>query len=201
MISRRSVLCLLAGLPLQGRFFEPILAAQSSKTLYLVPLGAEAGEAVAYVAQYMSETFKVKAQVAAPLALDRRAFNATRSQYNAAELAGQITRELPKVAEYPQGVMVAITAADMYIPGFDWSFAFAYRPSNRLAVVSMARMMLPSVQIPAPTKATQFARMLKMTLKHVGGMFYGHGLSSDPKSLMYNQILGLDELDRIEFHW
>jgi hypothetical protein len=74
MISRRAIFSLLATLPLQWKAYAASVA-QSSKTLCLVPLDAEGGEAVAYVARYVADTFKIKAQVVAPLALDIRAFN------------------------------------------------------------------------------------------------------------------------------
>src|SRR4029450_12159639 len=172
MISRRAIFSLLATLPLQWKAYAASVA-QSSKTLCLVPLGAEGGEAVAYVARYLADTFKIKAQVVAPLALDRRAFNSIRSQYHVDDLGRQMTRDLARFVGQPETILIGITAEDIYIPEFDWRFAFAYRASSRLAVVALARMVLPTAQNPAPTKNTQFARMLKMTLKHVGAMYYG----------------------------
>jgi hypothetical protein len=52
-------------------------------------------------------------------------------------------------------------------------------------------MGLPSIQIPAPDESVLFVRVLKMTLKQLGVLYHNMALNSDPKSLVYNDVLRL----------
>ena len=106
------------------------------------------------------------------------------NQYRTDGLVKQITRDLPQLTGRAETIIIAITNADIFIPNVNWRFAFAARSYNRIAIVSAARMGLPSVQVPAPDKSVLFARLLKMTLKQIGVLYYNMALNSDPKSLL-----------------
>jgi predicted Zn-dependent protease len=76
-----------------------------------------------------------------------------------------------------------------------WQFTFSLRSSDdRFAVVSYARMD-PSGLGERPDPGRFTARLHKMVAKNIGIMYYGLPISQDPRSVLYGQIDGVDELD------
>jgi hypothetical protein len=49
-----------------------------------------------------------------------------------------------------------------------------------------------------PGTALESARLRKMILKNIGIMYLGMSPKSDPHSVLYDRILGLEELDEIQ---
>jgi predicted Zn-dependent protease len=79
----------------------------------------------------------------------------------------------------------------------DWQFCFGWRsPDIRIAVVSSARMNLfyPGEVMPS---ASLTNRLRKMVTKDIGMMYYHLEPSSNPRSVLYNGILGIQELDQL----
>lgn len=91
--------------------------------------------------------------------------------------------------------VIGVTGEDMSLQTqAAWRFAFSYRLRPCVAVVSYARM---GVGAP-PASDVWGARLRKMVAKNVGVLVYGLPQSKDPRSLMFDDILGVDELDFIE---
>ena len=65
-----------------------------------------------------------------------------------------------------------------------------------MAVVSTARMNLfyPGESMPI---ASVSSRLRKMVTKDIGIMYYHREASSNPRSVLYNGILGIEELDQV----
>jgi predicted Zn-dependent protease len=94
-------------------------------------------------------------------------------------------------------VLIGITTQDMYTLGQDWTFCFGWRRiEQRVAIVSTARMDLHYPEEPRG-QATLSRRLRKVITKDIGILYYGKPPSSDPKSVLYDRILGLEELDRV----
>jgi len=113
----------------------------------------------------------------------------------------------PAHANNPESILIGMTEEDMYIRGKAWRFAFSYREEGRFAVVSSARMSLPSTsELQAATplgdprtyKSPQFhSRLRKMLSKNIGIMPYQLSMNDDPQSVLYRSIMGIDELDTV----
>jgi hypothetical protein len=91
-------------------------------------------------------------------------------------------------------LVIGVTTADIYLAGVpQWSWAFGMRQGNRLAVVSTARMESfgPFADL------IEQARLRKLLTKYVGTMYFGLPTSDDPKSVLYDNILGPADLDRM----
>ena len=70
------------------------------------------------------------------------------------------------------------------------------RTAERAAVVSTARLSLryPGGPDDADISTT---RMRKIVTKDIGILYFGLPQSSNPKSVLYNHIMGIEELDEV----
>jgi predicted Zn-dependent protease len=131
------------------------------------------------------------------MSLDARAFDPKRSQYVAEDLIASLRQALPEFAADPGAAVIAVTEADMYIRASAWRFAFNYRDAHGFAVVSSARMVPWLYRLRGKEDLLQ-TRLRKMVSKDIGLLVYGLPLSRDPTSLLYNQVLGLQDLDLMQ---
>jgi predicted Zn-dependent protease len=65
---------------------------------------------------------------------------------------------------------------------------------NSVAVVSYARMDPAYLGI-TPDEELLRSRLRKMIFKNIGMMYYSLPVSRDPRSVLYGNVLGLDDLD------
>ena len=86
--------------------------------------------------------------------------------------------------------VIGVTGEDMYLQTNPrWRFAFSYRNGPCVAVVSYARMQIDA------SPEVRATRLRKMTAKNLGVLVYGLPLNKDPRSLMFDEILGIEDLD------
>ncbi len=82
---------------------------------------------------------------------------------------------------------------DLYIRGRpDWRWAFGPRDEAHLGVVSTARMSAGSGLF---HDVIESARLRKMATRDIGVLYFGLPLSTDRRSVLYQDILGVDDLD------
>jgi hypothetical protein len=87
-------------------------------------------------------------------------------------------------------VVIALVDRDMYIADSTWNYAYGLRDKGHLAVVSTAHLddgLLGNT--------TQ--RLQKMVTKDIGILYFGLPQSDDPKSVLYKNVLGPVDLDRM----
>lgn len=102
----------------------------------------------------------------------------------------------PHLKSPPAGIVIGITSRDMFIENRPWRFAFSLRQSGRMAIVSYARMD-PLLMERYPDPQLLETRLRKMVTRNIGVMKYGLRLTGDPYDLMYQDVLGLDDLDNL----
>jgi predicted Zn-dependent protease len=120
----------------------------------------------------------------------------SRRQLVAEELIKEMKHRYPEIASDRTVILIGITLKDMFISGYPWQFAFSWRESGRFAVVSAGRMDPAFFGKPYDEFLLQL-RMKKMVTKNVGLMYFGRFQSSDPKSVLYQSILKIDDLERV----
>jgi predicted Zn-dependent protease len=171
-------------------------SAPSPAKLLFVPIGdAPTSEISALVVHYR-EKFGIESQVLPPMALQPVDVDVARRQVIAENVIDSMLRALPQYAN-TSAVLIGITRQDMFLRGVNWQFCFgSRRPDKRIGVISTARMGLHYPGEP-PTEATVSRRLQKMVTKYVGVMYYGMRLNANPRSVLYNNILGLQELDQV----
>jgi predicted Zn-dependent protease len=124
-------------------------------------------------------------------------FDPVRSQTVADELISAIRQRYATLARDDRARVIGVTPDDMYMQAMrnQWLFTFSLRNSDdHFAVVSYARM--DPARLGEPRDEDRLTtRLRKMVAKNIGIMYFGLPLSQDPRSVLYGNIGGVDELD------
>lgn len=165
-------------------------AADSAAPVSFVPIGSFRSRDAAALASYLTRSLGLRAGVLPREPLPSTAFDRARRQY----VAEKLIEVLHKPAGSPR-VVIGLTVQDMYWAAKpSWRYTFAIRSPQGFAVVSSARMdPVAAGLLPNPGLGTR--RLRKMVLKIVGILAYGRSPSQDPRSALYDDILGPDDLD------
>ena len=173
------------------------VAVSDNAGLYLVAMGHAAEPVADDLIKHYRDRLQLSIEPLSPLALDTTLIDKGRGQLVAEWAIDAIRQRYPRVVR--QGaVVIGITDADMYIEKMNWRFAFSYRQtgaaSQRVAIVSFARMD-PKFFGEIADDDLMMRRLRKMVTKNIGALYFGLPLSKDPKSVMFGNIMGLEELD------
>jgi predicted Zn-dependent protease len=164
--------------------------------LYFVGIGDLRPGLLDELVDYFGHRFGIRIGTLSPLMSDPVTFDATRRQTVADELIAAVRRRYPGVVRQERTRIIAVTPNDMYMRAMtnEWTFTFSLRsPDKHSAVVSYARMDPLNLGMP-PSESTLRTRLRKMVMKNIGIMFFGLGASDNPRSVMYGNILGVDDL-------
>ena len=174
--------------------------------LYLVAVGDVPPALMSSLVAGAEQTLGIQVAVLRSLSVDRTLYDPARSQLIADELIAAVRSQYPTLARNPRARVIAITAQDMYIKARreTWRYAFSRRSNeNSVAVVSYARMdpaypaypTYPAYLGNTPEEELLRSRLRKMVIKNIGIMYYGLPVSRDPRSVLYGNVLGPDDLD------
>lgn len=172
----------------------PVGALKGRGKVFFVPLGDFPRFKLHELKAHYRGKYGLSVNLLPPVELDPAAFNEGRQQFVAELLVGLMKRGCPEQAEDPAAILIGLTGEDIYIDKYNWQFTFSWRQEGRFAVVSDARMGLGAALLPA---GRIDSRLRKMVTKNIGIMHYGLRPSDDPRSVLYNNIGGLRELDRM----
>ena len=159
------------------------------RAVYLAPFGDFPREdADALVAHYL-EKFDLTIEVLPSIPVPEEAMDAGRDQLVAERLLDAIAAN-EAVAANPDAVVIGLTDIDMYIAARTWGYAYGLRSGGTRAIVSSARM-----DAGFATEERRHQRLRKMVTKNLGILYYGLAVSDDPRSVLYRDILGPQDLD------
>jgi predicted Zn-dependent protease len=167
--------------------------------LYVVAIGDVPTALLDDMVARFETKFRMRTRVLPRLLFDRTTFDRARSQRSADELILAIRRRYATIAANRRARVIGVTRGDMYMEGVakQWLFTFSLRSEdNHVAVVSYARMDPAALGEP-PDDARLAARLRKMVATNIGVICYGLPLSRNPRSVLYGQIGGVDDLDRM----
>ena len=158
----------------------------AARPVTFVPIGSFPRRDAAALARYFGRRLGLRTSVGSRAPLPRSAFNRARNQY--------VAEELIEVLHRPVGdprVVIGLTAEDIYTRDKPyWRFAFSIRSTNGFAIVSRARMDPVFLGL-NPDPGLRNRRLQKMVLKTIGVL----AQSPNPRSALYDSILGVDDLD------
>jgi predicted Zn-dependent protease len=161
----------------------------ADRAVYLAPFGDfPREEADALVAHYLAK-FDLTIEVLPSMPVPAGAMDAGRDQLIAERLIDAIAAN-EVLLDDPDAVVIGLTNVDMYIAARDWNYAYGLRSRGTFAVVSSARMGDGFAN-----EARQHQRLRKMVTKNLGILYYGLAVSDDPRSVLYRDILGPQDLD------
>lgn len=165
--------------------------------IYFVPIGdAPTSEIDDLVAHYQQK-FGLKSTVLPALIPGPYEVSPTRHQLIAENVLAFMRKTYFQYVKNNSSILIGITSDDMYPLGQDWQFCFGWRqPEIRSAVVSTARMNLHYKGEPA-SEANETSRLQKVVTKDIGIMYYNKLPSNDPHSVLFDGILGIEELDQV----
>jgi predicted Zn-dependent protease len=145
--------------------------------------------------RYYRQKYDVEISISKPVLVNSDLRDGSRQQLRAEALAASLRSALP---EYDTNtILIGFTSEDIYPVSQNWRFAFGWRSSATVsAVVSTARFSLPYAGLPASAERSS-TRLRKIVTKDIGVFYFGLPQSSNPKSVLYNQILGIEELDDV----
>ncbi len=161
-------------------------------SVVLVPVGDVPRDRVSDLARDYSAEYGLSVTLAERVALPPAALDPARGQYVSQDLIAAVVAARPD-AVAAGSVVIGLTAADIYVRGVDWNWAFAQRQAGQFAVVSLARM-------PSGRYDNQAMSFRKMLTRQIGFLCYGLPPSDDPYDVLYRVILGIDDLRRIFDH-
>lgn len=164
--------------------------APPGRTVHFAPIGDfPAADADALVDHYR-DRFGLEVHLLPTLPVPLDAIDPARGQVIAERLAATIQAQ--GFATDPNAVIIGLTSEDMYIASKTWQYAYSLRVPDRFAIVSSARMNALGAD-----PAQQMSRLQKIVTKQIGILYYGLPQSSDPTSVLYDNILGPRDLDRV----
>ena len=167
------------------------------RTAYFIPFGDFPATQIQSLADYYHQKLKLECEVLPPIDIPVDAINKDRQQIVAERLIDGLRVAHPDLAAHRDAVLIGITDNDMYLESENWAFAFASRDEGaRAAVVSSARMNLHYPGEP-PDQAKQEIRLRKMVAKSIGILCFNLPQNDNPRSVLYNGIMGIQELDQV----
>ena len=167
--------------------------------LYFVAIGDVPLDMMEGLVSHFEAKFGVPIRTLPTLAFDRATVDPQRPQIVADELIRAIRRRYATLATDPRTRVIGITPIDMYMAAMreQWAFTFSMRNTDRhFAVVSYARMDPANLGEP-PNDELLRSRLRKMITKNIGIMYFGLPAGQDPRSALFGNVLGVDDLDRM----
>lgn len=165
--------------------------------VYFVPLGSFPGDDLTSLAEYYRDKYKIDIAVLKSIPVDDAVRDSSRGQLMAEKLVECVRIGVPEYANDPRAILIGFTSEDIYPTSQNWQFAFGWRlGSSHAAVVSTARMSLHYIGQPIDLNLSE-TRLRKMVTKDVGILYYGLPQSQNPRSVLYNGIMGIEELDQV----
>ena len=165
---------------------------RGSGKVYFVPIGDFPASEIEKLRSYYASKYGLAIETLPQQNFPATVMNSERGQVTAESAIDWIKQQNSELANNPQAILIGLTTEDMHIARYDWQFAFSWRQENRYAIISTARM---SLRKPSAEKA--HSRLRKMVTKNIGILYYKLRPSDDPRSVLYKNVGGLSELDRM----
>ena len=166
------------------------------KKIYFVPIGNFPAEQLHSLAEFYRQKYKLEITVLDSIPVDPATKDSSRQQLVAENLVASVRSGVREHRDEPKAILIGFTSHDIYPASMNWRFAFGWREADAsAAVVSTARLSLAAGgQLPDADVST--IRLRKIVTKDIGLLYYGFPQSDNPKSVLYNRILGIEELDQ-----
>jgi predicted Zn-dependent protease len=163
----------------------------------LVPLGTVDPGLVAHLVAYYKAEYDLQLRVLTPSPIPNDIHDPDREQIGGIELIEYMGSLFPDAYSDQDAVLIGLTPVDIYVEIEDWRFAFwvSNQETNK-GVISSFRMN-PATFGMELDKELFYTRVRKVVTWQIGTLYYGLPVSDDPTSVLYNNVLGIDDLDRM----
>jgi predicted Zn-dependent protease len=163
----------------------------------LVPIGTIDPGLVAHLIAYYRDEYGLSVEVLTPSPIPSEIHDSARGQIDGGRLAQHMGELFPDDYSDPDAVLIGLTPVDLYLNTTDWRFIF-WAASNEIhkGVVSTFRMN-PETFGMRPNDDLLYSRARKVVTRLIGTLYYGLSETKDPESLLYDNVLSVDDLDRM----
>ena len=169
---------------------------KGEEKLYFVPLGNFPTASLAKFANASKQKTGIEVIVTQPVPFALTTVDKRRQQVIAEEAINLMRARYPELASDPNATVIGLTNEDLFIQGEDDEYAFCYRMLARFAVVSSARLDPANLGGSANDLVTE-SRMRKMLLKNIGILYYHMPVNHDPKSVLFEDVDEVADLDKM----
>lgn len=174
----------------------PDVRERGKEKLYFVPLNNYPPASVAKLVNFCKQKTGVQPIVTEPVPFALTTVDKRRQQVIAEEAVELMKHKYPDLVNDPNAVVIGLTDEDMFIRDRNWQYAFGYWRQRRFGVVSSARMNPANLGGSANDVLTE-SRLRKMLLKNIGVLFYLYPTNYDPRSVLYEGVNGVEDLDKM----
>jgi predicted Zn-dependent protease len=165
--------------------------------IYFVPIGDAPVSEIQGLVSHYRQKFGLESTVLPAFVPTASGRDTDRQQLIAEPLAASMHTAYAQYLQNTSSILIGITSEDMYPLSEDWQFCFGWRVGEiRSAVVSTARINLQYQGEPIAV-ANVTARPEKVMTKDIGILYYHKNASGNPRSVLFNGILGIEELDLV----
>lgn len=165
--------------------------------IYFMPIGPLPRRHLDAVVHYFRKQTRLRVEVLPMVPVLPEMLEPVRNQLVAEKVIAAALKSLPKITLNPRAVMIGITPMDMFTMERDWKYVYAKREGAHCTVISSARMTLDG-KGQRVDEETYLARIRKMVAKTIGLQFYGLDTNWDRNSVMYGNVNGMADIDRID---
>jgi len=168
-----------------------------SADVYLVPIGLVAPEYLIALADYYENIFDIKMGVTEPLTAIKSLYNIDSWQAESDGLIRQMRYQFWNHSFNDKAIYIGITHIDLHTADKPQGFVFAQRSGGNFAVVSNNRLEGKREWnfIDVEEVKPGFRKLLSKT---IGVMHFDKPLNSNPKSVLYNNIRSLQDVQTID---
>ena len=172
--------------------------AGSGRRICFAPMGQVDPDLVEDLVQYYEDEYGLEIGVLTPTRITEQLIDPDRQQLDAATLGELIGHLHVDEMASPNVVLIGLTPVDLYDETRSWRFVFGIRASyaEPKGIVSTYRMHLGFRGL--VDDDVVFERARKMITKYIGLLYYGLDESDDPDSPLYNNILSVRDLDKMD---
>ncbi|HKG62359.1 MAG TPA: tetratricopeptide repeat protein [Pyrinomonadaceae bacterium] len=169
---------------------------RGKEKLYFVPLSKFSAASLTKLANACKQKTGIEVIVTQPVAFALTTVDKRRQQVIAEEAINLLKLRHPDLASDPNAIVIGVTDEDLFIRQEEWQYAFSYRLLGRFAIVSSARMNPANLGGSANDLLTE-SRIRKMLLKNIGLLYYRLPANHDPKSVLYEDVAAVEDLDKM----
>lgn len=165
--------------------------------IYFVPMGDFPAGQLDSMVQFYRQRYGLDISVLRSVPIDDSARDGARQQVIAEKLLTSLKTANPGYANDRKAILIGFTSEDIYPASQNWQFCFGWRDgSAHTAVVSTAQLNLRRDSAPFAADIS-VTRLRKVVTKDIGILYYGLPQNGDPKSVMYEFVVGIDDLDQV----
>ncbi len=171
----------------------------SGKRICLVPLGQVQPNLIQHLVDHYGDQYGLTITVLSPSAVPTDMVDPLREQVDAPTLTDYMGSLFPNAYRDPNVVLIGLTPVDLYNEDSHFRYVFGVKgtATHPRAIISTFRMN-PVTYGEPPNDELLFSRTRKLASKYIGLLFYGLPSSPDPRSPLYDSILGPADLDNME---